>query len=121
MLDQVSRRELGAILEVAETERECALVDRPQVEAVDPVEALGPDSDDDPVDRGRVGRGARVDQRAATEQEGSGGGHRDDRDEDEREEVPGAAIHDSAAVGGDCDQLAAAPAAIEPVPVLPGA
>jgi hypothetical protein len=24
-------------------------------------------------------------------------------------------------VGGDCDQLAAAPAAIEPVPVLPGA
>ena len=121
MLDQMPRWELGTVLEIAEGERERALIDRPQVEAVDSVEALGPDSHDDPVDRGRVGRRSRIDHRTATEQEGGGRRHGDDRDEDEREEVPGAAIHDSAAVGGDCDQLAAAPAAIEPVPVLPGA
>ena len=121
MLDQMSRRELGAVLEVAERERERSLVDRPEVEAVDPVEALGPDGHDDPVYRGRVGWRPWIDQRTATEQEGGGRRYRNDRDEDQHEQVPSAAIHDSVAVGGDGDQLAAAPAGIEPVPVLPGA
>ena len=43
------------------------------------------------------GGAARIDQRAATEQERGGRRHGDDSDEDQREQVPGAAIHDSAA------------------------
>ena len=79
------------------------------------------DGDDHAVDRGGAGRGARIDQRTATEQEGGGARQDDDDHEGKREEVPGAAIHDSVARVGASVQCAAAPAAIEPVPVLPGA
>ena len=121
VLDEMARRELGPVLEIADRECQRALVDRPQVETVDPVEPLRPDGNDHAIDGGGVWRSARVDQRTATEQEGGGARQRDDRHEHEREQVPGAAIHDSVARGGDGVQLAAAPAAIEPVPVLPGA
>ena len=121
MLDEMSRRELGTVLEIADGERERPLVDGSKVESFDPIEALRPNGDDHAIDRGGISWGARIDQRTATEQERGGARQQDDDHEDEREEVPGAAIHDSVAVGGGGDQLAAELAAIEPVPVLPGA